>query len=338
MPSVSVLLPCFNAAATLEEALASLTCQTMPDFEIVCVDDGSTDATPALLDAWKRRDRRIRLLWTEHAGILAALNTGLKACRAPYVARMDADDRSHPERLRLQAAFLDAHPQTDLVSCRVAGFPAGQVREGFRVYIEWLNELLSDEQIRRAMFVESPFPHPSVTYRRAAVLRLGGYEDRGWAEDYDLWLRLYLAGSRFAKLEETLLEWRERPERLTRTDARYSLENFLRAKAFYLARGPLAGRGAVILWGAGMVGRRLSRQLLRQGAPLIGFIDIDPAKIGRTRHGQPIYAPEDLPRLWQSSQNPVLLTGVGARGARRLIRTRLEALGLREGQDWWSVA
>jgi len=338
MPSVSVLLPCFNAAATLDEALASLTCQTLTDFEVVCVDDGSTDATPALLEAWERRDRRIRLLRTEHAGIIAALNAGLEACRAPYVARMDADDRSHPQRLQLQAAFLDAHPQTDLVSCRAAGFPAGQVREGFRVYIEWLNGLLSDEQIRREMFVESPLPHPSVTFRRAAVQRLGGYEDHGWAEDYDLWLRLYLAGARFAKLEETLVEWRERPDRLTRMDARYSLENFLRAKAYYLTRGPLIGRDAVILWGAGMVGRRLGRQLIRQGVPLTAFIDIDPAKIGRTRHGRLVQAPEDLPQLWGNCHNPALLAGVGARGARKLIRARLEALGLREGQDWWSVA
>lgn len=338
MSRVSVLMPCYNAAETLDEALESLARQTCADFEIVCVDDGSTDATPARLEAWARREPRLRVMRIEHAGIVAALNAGLEACRADYVARMDADDRAHPERLQLQAAFLDAHPEVDLVSCRVAGFPAEQVREGFRIYIDWLNALLTDEQIRREMFVESPLPHPSVTFRREAVLRAGGYQDHGWAEDYDLWLRLYLAGGRFAKLGETLLEWRERPERLTRTDGRYSLENFLRAKAFYLTRGPLDGRDGVILWGAGMVGRRLGRQLIRQGVPLTAYIDIDPAKIGQTRHGRPIFEPAELPRLWESQPNPALLAAVGARGARELIRARLTALGLVEGQDWWSAA
>jgi cellulose synthase/poly-beta-1,6-N-acetylglucosamine synthase-like glycosyltransferase len=177
-----------------------------------------------------------------------------------------------------------------------------------------------------------------VTFRKAVIEDLGGYRERGWAEDYDLWLRLYLQGARFAKIPQILLYWREYPERLTRSDGRYSLENFLRAKAYYLVRGPLAGREAVILWGAGMMGRRLSKQLQRQHAPLAAFIDIDPKKIGRTRRGLPILAPDDLLELWQRYSNPVLLAAVGARGARTLIRERLEGMGLREGQDWWGVA
>jgi NADH/NAD ratio-sensing transcriptional regulator Rex len=167
---------------------------------------------------------------------------------------------------------------------------------------------------------------------------VGCYQDHGWAEDYDLWLRLYLVGARFAKLPEILLEWRERPERLTRQDGRYSLENFLRMKAHYLRRGPSAGREAVIVWGAGMISRRLSKHLLRQGVPLVAFIDIDPRKIGRKLRGVPILPPEELPAIWQRYRSPVLLAAVGARGARALIRSRLESSGLREGLDWWGVA
>jgi hypothetical protein len=149
---------------------------------------------------------------------------------------------------------------------------------------------------------------------------------------------MYLDGARFAKLPQVLLAWREHPERLTRTDSRYSLENFLRVKAYYLARGPLIGRDALIIWGAGMMGRRLSKQLARQGAPLSAFVDIDPHKIGRTRRGLPIIAPEALLDWWQRYENPVLLAAVGARGARPLIRAQLQAFGLNEGSDWWSAA
>ena len=184
------------------------------------------------------REAGLRVLSCSHAGIVEALNLGLQACTAGYIARMDADDLARPQRLELQAAYLDAHPEACLVSCRVAGFPDGQVREGFSIYIDWLNSLLSDEDIRREIFVESPLPHPSVMLRREWLQRVGSYQEHGWAEDYDLWLRLYLAGGRFAKLEQVLLEWREHPGRLTRTDERYSLENFLRAKAYYLALGP----------------------------------------------------------------------------------------------------
>jgi len=338
MPLLSVLMPCYNAAGTLDEALDSLACQTLSDFEVVAVEDGSSDATPRILQTWADRDERIRVLSQPHAGIVAALEAGLAACHAPYVARMDTDDRSSPDRLARQYVYLQAHPQVGIVSCRVRGFPAERVRQGFQIYMEWLNSLLTDEDIRREMFVESPLPHPSVMFRRDVVLEVGGYQERGWAEDYDLWLRLYLAEVGFAKLDEVLLEWREHPERLTRTDGRYSLENFLRAKAYYLARGPLAGRDAVIVWGAGMIGRRLSKHLLRQGLPLAAFVDIDPRKIGHTRRGLPIIPPGDLPAWWGRYENPALLAAVGARGARPLIRRQLVDMGLREGQDWWSAA
>lgn len=316
----------------------SLACQTLADFEIIAVDDGSTDATLAILQAWAQRDQRTRILTQQHGGIIAALNAGLAVCQAPYVARMDSDDRSAPPRLERQVAYLDAHPEVGVVSCRTAGFPAGQVREGFQVYLDWLNALESDADIRREIFIESPLPHPSVTFRRALVQAVGGYQEHGWPEDYDLWLRLYLNDVHFARLPEVLFEWREHPERLTRTDGRYSLENFLRAKAHYLVRGPLLDRDAVFIWGAGMVGRRLGKQLERQGASLQAYVDIDPRKIGRTRRGLPIIPPSDLLAWWGRFTRPVVLAAVGARGARQVIRRQLVGFGLIEGQDWWGVA
>lgn len=339
MPAISVLMPCYNAADTIEEALASLADQTLDDYELIAVDDGSSDQTLDILHKWAGRDRHIQILSQPHSGILDALNNGLCMCQAPYVARMDTDDRSHPERLALQVNYLDDHPQTDVVGSLVAGFPDRQVRRGFQIYIEWLNTLVSAESIRREIFIESPFAHPSVAYRRETVEREGGYEEHGWPEDYDLWLRLYIVGAQFAKIPRVLLEWREHPGRLTRTDSRYSLENFIRAKAYYLARGPLVGRDAVVIWGAGMAGRRLSKHLLRQGCPLEAFIDVDPEKVGRTRRGRPIFAPQDLPALWNHYTNPIMLAAVRARGARTIIRTRLvDEFGLVEGQDWWGVA
>ena len=337
-PALSVLMPCYDAAETLPEALESLARQSLAGFEIVAVDDGSSDLTPDILAEWGRRLPLLRVISQPHRGIAEALNAGLQACQGSYIARMDADDRCHPERLSRQLSFLQAHPEVAVVGCQVAGFPQDQVREGFRLYLEWQNALLSDEDIRREMFVESPLAHPSAVFRKEWVAAVGGYQEHGWAEDYDLWLRLYLAGARFAKLREVLLYWRERPARLTRTHSRYSLENFLRAKAHYLLPGPLEGREAVIVWGAGMIGRRLSKHLLRDGAPLVAFIDIDPRKIGRTLRGLPIIPPEALMEWWRRFRNPVVLAAVGARGARALIRERLSGMGLVEGRDWWGVA
>jgi glycosyltransferase involved in cell wall biosynthesis len=338
MPKVSVLIPCYNAAMTVDECLSSLEAQTLIDFEVILVDDGSTDLTGNILQSWAAKDARFKVYTQSHSGIIRALNAGLGACQASYVARLDADDRCHPDRLARQTDYLEQNQDIGVVGSLVRAFPEGRVRQGLQVYLDWLNSLVDHEQICREIFVESPLVHPSVIFRKAVIEAIGCYQEHGWAEDYDLWLRLFLAGIRFAKLPEILLDWREDPNRLTRKDSRYSLENFLRAKAYYLEKGPLNGRDAVIIWGAGMTGRRLSKHLLRQNSPLVGFVDIDPDKIGRTRYGLPIYAPTQLSGLWLQFRRPILLAAVGARGARWLIRQQLTAFGFNEGRDWLGVA
>lgn len=337
-PIVSVLMPCYNSAQTVNQALDSIFSQTLPDFELIAVDDGSTDGTAQLLQQRAASDPRLNVIDIPHRGIVSALKRGLEACRAPYVARMDSDDIAHPDRLRLQVNFLELNPQIGVAGCLVKAFPEDQVRQGFQVYLDWLNTLVDDSSIRREIFIESPLPHPSVTFRKEAVLSAGGYLDTGWAEDYDLWLRLYLAGVGFGKVPEVLLDWREDAGRLTRTDPRYSLENFIRAKAHYLPRGPLAGRESVIIWGAGMTGRRICKQLVRQDGPVKAFIDVDQRKIGRTKRGFPVYSPDKIPELWESSPNPVLLSAVAARSARALIREYMVRLKFVEGIDFWMVA
>jgi glycosyltransferase involved in cell wall biosynthesis len=331
-------MPCYNAAETVDETLHSLLQQTYPDFEVIAIDDGSTDTTLRILRAWSKRDSRIQVLERPHAGVIEASNIGWGECNAPLIARIDADDISHPDRLMKQITFLEKNPEIAVVSCLVEGYPPEDIRQGFQIYLDWLNNLVTPEAIDREIYIESPLAHPSIMARNFWIEKVGGYQEHGWPEDYDLLLRLHIAGAKFAKVPEVLHFWREHPGRLTRTDSRYSVENFLRAKAHYLCKDIIKGRDSVILWGAGQMGRRLSKHLLREGAPLVAFIDIDPKKIGRERRGCPIYSPAELPGLWAGYERPILLAAVGARGARKLIREQLSIQGFREGRDWWAVA
>lgn len=337
-PRVSVLMPVYNAAETLPAVLESLRIQTYGDFEIVAVNDGSDDASRDILMEWARRDIRLLPVMKSHSGLISALNTGLNLCRGEFVARMDADDLMHPDRLLKQVALMDSNPEVSVAGCLVKTFARGQVGEGMQIYEEWLNGLVRHEDICRDIFIESPIVHPSAMVRREEILKLGGYQEKGWPEDYDLWLRYHAAGKRFAKVPEVLFYWREHEDRITHNLSRYSVENFLRAKAHYLANGPLNKRGSLIVWGSGKTGRRLSKHLIRDGYIPEAFIDIQPRKIGRTLRGVPIIAPWDLPGIWGRLKSPLLIVAVASRGARALIREELERQHLSEGKDFICAA
>lgn len=333
-PAISVLLPVHNAQETVRSAVRSIQGQTLKDFECVVIDDGSTDGTSDILRGLARGDDRLRIHRIPRQGIVAALNTGLECCRAPLVARMDADDLCHPRRLQLQAEFMSAHLGVSVCSSRVAMFPRAEVRGGLWRYQTWLNGMDSHDAIIRNIFVESPIAHPSAVVRREEILGMGGYRDCGWAEDYDLWLRYYLAGREFASLPYTLLAWRHSESRLTFADPRYSLENFLRAKAHYLARRLYGLTRPIYQWGAGKTGARLLKHLQRAGLAITAVVDIDPRKIGRTKRGVPVLAPEALP----GPDGAFVVTAVGSEEARALIRHRLKRSGFREVLDFICAA
>jgi glycosyltransferase involved in cell wall biosynthesis len=331
-PAVSILLAVRNEEHHLPAALASLQRQTLGDWELVAVDDGSDDRTPQLLAAAARSDSRIRVLTRPAEGLVSALNAGLEACRAPLVARMDGDDICHPRRLALQSAHLHNHPETLLVASRVRHFPRPSLLGGMRAYEVWQNDLLEDAAIRRDLYVESPFAHPSVMFRADLVRTAGGYRDCGWAEDYDLWLRLARLPGRFARLRETLLYWRDRPRRLTRTSATCSAEAFRACKVHHLARDFLAGRRSVTLWGAGMEGKAWRTALAAAGVEVTRWAEVDRRKIGQTIHQAPVVPIEAL----HPGNGPILVT-VGAKGARVQVRTWAQQRGLVEGRDFLCV-
>lgn len=332
IPQVSILLPVRNEERLLPAALASLYRQTLRDWELIAVDDGSTDATGKLLDAAAACDPRVRVLHRPGEGLVAALNAGLAKCRAPLVARMDGDDICHPRRLQCQAALLEAHPEVTLAACRVRHVPRQTLTEGMRVYEEWQNGLHSHADILRDLYVEAPFTHPSVIFRSSAVQAIGGYRDRGWPEDYDLWLRLARAGAVFARLPETLFYWRDRQQRLTRTCGAYSLQAFRACKAHHLRQGFLAGVERVTLWGAGSEGKAWRLALSREGVAVERWIEVDPRKLGQTIHDAPVVGVEAL----RPGAGQTLVT-VGAKGARAQVRDFAERAGLVEGDDYLCV-
>lgn len=328
MAAVDVLLPVRDAAGTLAEALASVRAQTFADFRCLVLDDGSRDSSAAVAEEVAAGDPRFELHRLPRRGLVVALNEGIARLRAPLVARIDADDRMCPERLELQAAHLRDHPDVDVVSSRVEFF-GDPLSAEMAAYRDWLNSLLTHDAIVGDLFVEAPLPHPSVTMRSASLRAIGGYRDFAGPEDYDLWLRAWRAGWRFAKRPEVLTAIRDHRRRLTRTDRRYRPRGFIELKAEHLvAAWRLQGR-EVIVWGAGRDGVRAAKALRGRGARIRCFVDIAPTKIGRSRLGVEILPAE---RLRTHPGCPVV-AAVGVKGARTEIRKALREWGYREGVD-----
>ncbi len=330
LPAVSVILPFYNAQATLARALDSITTQTFTDWELIAFDDGSTDASRTVAERCAAQDPRIRVLGTEHLGIVGALQAACDAARAPMLARMDADDESAPERLAQQTDLMERRPELGL--CGTLVRVRGNVGTGLKRYETWLNALVSGADIDREIFIECPLAHPSFLLRRSAYEAVGGYRDIGWAEDYDLVLRLWQHGWPMAKVPGALLDWHTSTTRLSLADARYSEPQFRAAKRHFLAQTCLAENRPFHQWGAGDVGKRWLREWGTHRP--ITVVDINPRKIGRTIHNTLVIAPEALPPPGPH----FLLIAVGAPGARQEIRDWLTPRGYREPRDYRFVA
>lgn len=333
MPEISVVMPVRNEECYLQGALDSLYRQTFSDWELIAVDDGSSDRTANILAEAAGSDSRVRVIRREGGGLVAALNAGVDACRAPLLARMDGDDICHPKRLELQKTVLDAHPDTGLVACNFRHFPRTWLKQGMLEYETWQNGLTGHALIIRDLFVESPFVHPGIMTRRAVMEELGGYQDNGWPEDYDLWLRMAAAGVKFERLSRTLLFWRDHPERATRTMDEYAATAFRACKFHHLRHGFLKDISDVVIAGAGQEARAWQRLLAASGVTVSCWLDVDPRKIGRVLHNSPVISPDEL-----SLDGRKMIVAIGVRGAREQFRVMAEGCGWLEGVDFVSVA
>jgi hypothetical protein len=233
---------------------------------------------------------------------------------------------------------MENNQGTGLVSCKVEHFSSstGDTR-GYESYVKWTNDQLSHEEISINRFVESPFAHPSVLFRKNLVEELGSYEDGNFPEDYELWLRLLSSGVRMKKLDEILLQWRDHPARLSRQCERYSKDAFQRTKARYLAlwlNENVEEKKEITAWGAGKVAKKQAGHLFREGVKIERFFDIDPKKIGTPRPGLTVSAIEDIP----APGNIFLLVLAGARSARDKITRFLEKKEYSLGNDYLFIA
>jgi glycosyltransferase involved in cell wall biosynthesis len=228
-PLVSVVLSVRNGAADLPKAIDTILTQTFVDFELIAIDNGSTDGTAAVLDAIS--DPRVSVVHQDDRGLPAALNRGISLARGRYVARQDHDDRARPTRLEKQVTFMEQHADCAMVGTRaeiwVGDTPTGRVHD----------HPTDDAALRFELLFDNPFVHSSMMIRRSALDAVGGYATdpaRQPPEDYELWSRL-ARRHRIANLPERLTIYREVPKSMSRSGANPFRERLIRIAAENLA-------------------------------------------------------------------------------------------------------
>jgi glycosyltransferase involved in cell wall biosynthesis len=229
-PAVSVIMPVRNSEAWLGQSIASVLSQELADFELLIVDDGSSDGTPLILEQFSGTDARIRVIHQEPQGIVSALNCAIAAARAPYLARLDADDRAMHERLGRQLAFMQAHAEIVLLGS------GAEIIDQSGAVVGRASPPTEGAELARILGRSNPFIHSTVMMRAAPVRTLGGYRAAfRAAEDYDLWLRMAELGD-IANLPEHLIQYRRHATNLSQ------LEAVRQTFSVRLARRSAAGR------------------------------------------------------------------------------------------------
>lgn len=333
--SVAALLPARDAAGTLGRALQSLHWQSVRPERVLVVDDGSVDATPAVIAEWRARWDAIHVLRTPGVGIARALNAGLSALLetdCDFIARMDADDISLPTRLDAQLEHARKEGLA-LVGAEVI-HDGGEDAQGMARHVAWANALHEHEEIALGLWVDSPLPHPTWLASREAYERVGAYAIEPVPEDYEWLHRFFATGLRAGKPEGALLSWTDSPARLTRTAPEYAAEAFHAVKARALARYVPARGRPVYLFGLGPKGKALFPLVREALGEIRAVVDVHPRRVGETYQGAPIVGLQ----AWRAaSRGAFVVIAVGTPEARAECEAECRACGLSPGRDYLAL-
>ncbi len=329
MPAVSIIIPFYNAVDTLEQAALSISNQTFDNFECILINNNSTDKSIEIAKKWTLKDKRFKLVHEENQGVAYASNKGSKIACGKYIARMDADDYSMPDRIEKQYSFLEKNLDYGAVGGMVKFGGDFEKAAGIKRFVDWNNKLITYEEIILNRFIELPIINPSAMWRKSTELKSGNFTHGNFPEDYELWLRWLDNGVKIAKVPELVLEWNDPPARLTRTDSRYRVDAFYDVKSKYLSRW-LATKNNhhpnIYVWGASRRVRHRASKLKQYGIDILGYIDIHK----RRQISENIIYYKELP----SPETAFIIVYMPHHDIKKEIVQHLRSFGYKEGINY----
>lgn len=292
---ISILMPVKDGGAFLAPCLSSIVTQIHTEWELVVVDDHSTDGTWVVLQDFARRDPRIRPLKNNGQGIIPALRLAFDQSKGDFITRMDADDLMVPEKLQLLLNKLWSSDPGTVSTGLVEYFTDGDLGDGFARYQDWLNGLGESGGHYDEIYRECSIPSPCWMMRRSDLGNIGAFDLSTYPEDYDLCFRMYQYGMKVKVVKKVLHQWRDHGLRASRNDPHYADQFFLPLKLQYFLNLDLDTGRQLVLWGAGKKGKRMATMLVDQQIPF-QWVTNNVKKTGHVIHGVELKALPEAPR------------------------------------------
>ena len=312
-------MPVKNASLYLKECLDSITNQTLDDWELIAVNDHSTDSSKTLLTDYALKDSRIRIFENTGKGIIDALSLAYSKSKGEFISRMDADDKMAERKLELMLENLLLNPES-IITAKVAYFSAKELGQGYLNYEKWLNNFIDKQNHYEGIYQECVLPSPCWMMSRVTLDLLGGFKSLNYPEDYDLCFKAYQAKINIIGINQTLHHWRDYSERTSRNDPNYANNTFIEMKTSYFLRCDYRQELPLILWGAGKKGKNIAQLLLNENIDFVWATN-NPKKLNA-----PIYGKElSLDSSISDIQNAQLIIAIADRTASEGILRVLEA-------------
>ncbi|EDP70705.1 glycosyl transferase, group 2 family protein [Flavobacteriales bacterium ALC-1] len=297
-PLVSILVPFKNTELFISECLDSILKQTYSNWEAIFVDDDSDDSSFAIVERFSIKDKRIKAIKNNGAGIINALQTAYKHCKGHYISRMDSDDIMTPIRVETMVNNLEKNGKNHLAVGQVKYFRADGLSDGFTRYEQWLNRLTKTGSNYSEIYKECVIPSPCWMLHRKDFEACDGFNPNRYPEDYDLAFRFYEAGYTCIPCDKVLLHWRDYSTRTSRTHQHYAENSFLDLKVHYFLDLNYDSSRPLAIWGAGAKGKTLAKLLIKEQIPFYWICD-NPKKIGKHIYGQKLFNFDYLSQLYK---------------------------------------
>ncbi len=323
-------MPVKNAASFLEECIDSILHQSCSAWELIAVDDGSSDKSWSIMHQYATKHPRIHCIKNRGTGIIEALKTAYSEARGNYISRMDADDKMHTDKLKTLYQLLLQKGKGFVATGLVHYFSRGILGKGYQQYQYWLNHLTRHQQNFTELYKECVIPSPCWMIHKEDLDRCGAFDSAQYPEDYDLCFRWYKHHINCAGAAEVLHYWRDSANRASRTDPNYADNNFLKLKVHYFLELDRDIDRPLVIWGAGKKGKKLAR-ILRASLQKFEWVCNNRQKIGHTIQGVKIAPCSLIGQL----KKPQVIVVVAQNEAQKTITNQLEAYRMRAMLDYF---